>query len=66
MSMATMIERHCPACATLEPFEQPPCFDGHGAGCPEWLCLTCGAALLIDMPVEPSEQLVRPFSSRAA
>jgi hypothetical protein len=57
--MATMIEGYCPDCAALEPFEQPPCFDGHGADCPEWLCLTCGTALLIDMPVSPQRPLHR-------
>jgi hypothetical protein len=31
-------------------FVQPPCADGHtedGGECPEWICLDCGAALLI-------------------
>jgi len=61
-----LIEAYCPDCAELELFEQPPCVDGHGADCPEWLCLTCGTALLIDMPVELVARLPRTLGSRAA
>lgn len=64
--MAAMIEVHCPECAALKEFEQPPCLEGHGADCPEWLCLSCGTALLIGVPVEPQEQMPRAFGSRAA
>jgi hypothetical protein len=63
---AGMIELYCPECADFEAFEQPPCVDGHGADCPEWLCVICGTALLIDVPVEPLEQLPRTVESRAA
>jgi hypothetical protein len=41
---------HCPTCADLREFVQPPCVDGHtedGGECPEWACADCGAALLI-------------------
>jgi hypothetical protein len=41
---------HCPTCADLRDFVQPPCIDGHtedGAECPEWVCADCGTALLI-------------------
>ncbi|HEY3691803.1 MAG TPA: hypothetical protein VGL46_16165 [Pseudonocardiaceae bacterium] len=61
-----MIELYCPECADFGAFEQPPCVDGHGTDCPEWLCLICGTALLIDVPVEPVEQRPRTLSSRAA
>ncbi|MFZ0119564.1 MAG: hypothetical protein WAN20_11755 [Pseudonocardiaceae bacterium] len=61
-----LIEAYCPDCAKHELFEQPPCVDGHGADCPEWLCLTCGTALLIDMPVELVARLPRTLGSRAA
>ena len=53
MFTAAIIEAYCPECAELETFEQPPCVDGHGADCPEWLCLTCGTALLIGMGQQP-------------
>lgn len=37
----------CASCAGERLFEQPPCADGHEAGeCPEWVCLSCGHALL--------------------
>ncbi|PZS38890.1 MAG: hypothetical protein DLM62_11295 [Pseudonocardiales bacterium] len=64
MCMAAIIETYCPDCADLKAFEQPPCVDGHGADCPEWLCLSCGTALLIGVPVEPSMRSA--FGSRAA
>jgi hypothetical protein len=63
---AGMIEVYCPDCAELEVFEQPPCVDGHGVDCPEWLCLNCGTALLIDAPFELVERLPRTPASRAA
>ncbi|MGC9667249.1 hypothetical protein ACNTMW_11920 [Planosporangium sp. 12N6] len=41
------LELYCGHCATLRVFEQPPCEDGHGADCDEWICSDCGDALLI-------------------
>ena len=63
MFTTAMIEAYCPECAEFGAFEQPPCVDGHGPDCPEWLCLTCGIALLIGVPVE---QLPDTFHARAA
>lgn len=63
MFTTAMIEAYCPGCAECAAFEQPPCADGHGADCPEWLCLTCGTALLIGLPVEPMPDT---FHARAA
>ena len=40
----------CPTCDDVAVFVQPPCADGHtedGGLCPEWICVDCGAALLI-------------------
>ena len=40
----------CPPCGDIREFVQPPCADGHtddGGECPEWICVDCGAALLI-------------------
>jgi hypothetical protein len=40
----------CPPCGEIREFVQPPCADGHtddGGECPEWICVDCGAALLI-------------------
>jgi hypothetical protein len=39
---------HCPTCADLRVFVQPPCVDGHtegGGECPEWACADCGTAV---------------------
>ena len=41
---------HCPTCDDVTEYVQPPCVDGHtddGGECPEWICVDCGAALLI-------------------
>jgi hypothetical protein len=61
---SAMIEVYCPECADLKQFEQPPCAEGHGADCPEWMCLSCGTALLIGVPAEPATPLA--CHSRAA
>ena len=37
----------CPECQRPRAFEQPPCADGHGADCPERVCVRCGAAVLL-------------------
>lgn len=36
----------CSECTQEQLFEQPPCEDGHGVDCPEWICTACGLALL--------------------
>lgn len=41
----------CPDCGDERPFEQPPCADGHGPDCAEWVCVDCGTALWIGGPV---------------
>jgi hypothetical protein len=37
----------CPECRAERDFEQPLCADGHGADCPEWLCVECGCGLFL-------------------
>ncbi|WBB54278.1 hypothetical protein [Verrucosispora sp. WMMD573] len=39
-------ELHCDTCGSNQPFETPPCVDGHGADCPERACTGCGAAII--------------------
>ncbi len=63
MFTSELIEVYCPECAGLQSCEQPPCLDGHGADCPERLCLSCGTGLLIGVPVEP---LPRTIGTQAA
>ncbi|HVB26804.1 MAG TPA: hypothetical protein VNE21_02700 [Mycobacteriales bacterium] len=63
-----MTYRHCPNCRAERAFEQPPCADGHdarGGGCPEWACVTCGAALLIGELTAPVEHGRRRRSAAA-
>jgi hypothetical protein len=55
---------HCPTCQGTRVFEQPPCADGHGADCPEWACVDCGTALLVDMVLERAED--REVAARVA
>ncbi|MGI8698143.1 MAG: hypothetical protein ACR2J0_03215 [Mycobacteriales bacterium] len=43
----TDLMRHCAICSDERRFEQPPCVDEHDLGCPEWVCVDCGAALLM-------------------
>jgi len=40
-------EMPCLACTAVRAFEQPPCGEGHEPACPEWICTSCGTALLI-------------------
>ncbi|WDZ84435.1 hypothetical protein [Micromonospora cathayae] len=40
-------ELYCESCQGVQPFEVPPCVDGHGADCPELACTGCGSALVI-------------------
>jgi hypothetical protein len=49
------LQMPCPECETLRSFEQPPCPDGHGVDCPEWICTTCGDALLVATWVTSAE-----------
>jgi hypothetical protein len=37
----------CGTCREDSAFEQPECLDGHGPGCPEWICVACGDAVLL-------------------
>ena len=45
--MSDLVYLHCSACAAEEPFETPPCADGHGDACPERLCVECGAVVAV-------------------
>lgn len=37
----------CGTCREEATFEQPECLDGHDSGCPEWVCIECGEAVLL-------------------
>ncbi|MCZ7418199.1 MULTISPECIES: hypothetical protein [unclassified Micromonospora] len=46
-------ELHCDICGSIQPFEAPPCVDGHGADCPERACAGCGAAIMMFVSTAP-------------
>ncbi|MFY1681245.1 hypothetical protein [Micromonospora sp.] len=63
-------ELYCDTCEGVQPFEAPPCADGHGADCPELLCTGCGAAVLIAtfafQPTRLADRRRRPSPGRHA
>ncbi|MGH8892911.1 MAG: hypothetical protein ACRDWY_06340 [Actinomycetes bacterium] len=50
--------RWCTTCQDDVFFEQPDCFDNHGADCPERVCVQCGDALLVGFDL--SEPVLAP------
>ncbi|WP_320067144.1 hypothetical protein [Micromonospora sp. RTGN7] len=50
-------EFYCDTCEGVQPFEAPPCADGHGTDCPELACTGCGAAMLIATFTFPATRL---------
>ncbi|MGQ7297275.1 hypothetical protein [Quadrisphaera sp. KR29] len=48
--MPVLEEMDCPWCAGPQPFEVPPCADGHGPQCPERVCTRCSGALVLSSP----------------
>ncbi|SNQ46332.1 conserved hypothetical protein [Frankia canadensis] len=63
LSLDDHIVLDCAVCGVEQPFAQPPCADGHGADCPEWACVECGAAVLVG-PVPAARGAGRARSSR--
>lgn len=60
-------EFYCDICQGVQPFEAPPCVDGHVAHCPELACTTCGAAVLIaTFTIRPSAVAAHPRHAGAA
>lgn len=57
---------HCSTCGDEREFEQPPCPDGHGAECPERVCVDCGAAVLVDPPLTSPDPAHAPAGRPAA
>lgn len=56
---------YCGECARWQPFERPPCQDGHGAECPERICVACGYAVLVGVIPEARRPGSRPMSVAA-
>ncbi len=50
-----VVLRWCATCLDETMFDQPECADRHGGDCPEWVCVTCGDALLLGFaPLQPA------------
>lgn len=45
-----VLDLPCDVCACVRAFAQPECGEAHAGDCPEWFCLGCGSAILIDPP----------------
>ncbi len=52
--------RWCAPCGSEQPFEVPPCEDGHGEDCLDLACMECGHALVVgvQLPGRPAEVLL--------
>jgi hypothetical protein len=59
---SSVVVRFCSSCQDDVLFEQPDCVDGHDLDCPEWVCVQCGDALLIDFPLPGPAAAVHPAS----
>lgn len=44
--------RWCSPCTQDQPFESPPCQDGHGDQCLDLACLVCGHAVIVGVLVQ--------------
>lgn len=49
--------RWCATCRCEQPFEVPPCEDGHGEDCLDLACLSCGHALVVGVLVADTSVL---------
>lgn len=50
--------RWCAECREEQPFEVPPCEDGHD-DCPDLACAVCGHAVVVGLLLAPDEVLVQ-------
>jgi DNA polymerase III alpha subunit (gram-positive type) len=46
----------CPLCGHTSALVAPDCTEGHGADCPDRLCLDCGSALFVDPAAGPAQR----------
>ena len=46
----------CPLCGHPGALVTPDCAEGHGADCPDRLCLDCGSALFLDPAAGPAQR----------
>ena len=64
MTTSAVVLRWCATCLDETMFEQPECHDQHGGECPEWVCVSCGEALLLGF-VPPERVHRRRRAARA-
>ncbi len=57
MSTASLTWRHCGICDQEEAFEAPPCRDGHGAECPDYVCTECGSVITMGIVLVPTAEI---------
>lgn len=53
---AVLMAADCPLCGQSNALVTPDCTEGHGADCPDRVCLACGSALFVDPAVSVSAQ----------
>lgn len=46
----------CPVCGRASTLVAPECTEGHGADCPDRVCVSCGTALFVDPVVSASRR----------
>lgn len=64
--MPTELEwRWCATCGQERAFEAPPCLDGHGPGCLDAACTSCGVVQTGWLPAEPPAAGRRPLGRAA-
>lgn len=49
-----IVAEDCPVCGRGSSFVVPDCTEGHGAECPDRVCVDCGSALFVDPVVTVS------------
>lgn len=49
---STAVTAWCSVCAADVTLERVPCGDGHGADCPEWVCVECSYVLVLSAVVD--------------
>jgi hypothetical protein len=58
-TIAESIGADCPLCGHSDALVAPDCTEGHGADCPDRVCMACGSALFVDPAVAVSAQTAK-------
>lgn len=49
-----IVAEDCPLCGHAGALVAPECAEGHGADCPDRVCVDCGTALFVDPAAGPA------------